>query len=117
MEEFPIADSEFVISGPVWVLANSSQVSRGVMGVVEFRWGGTAFLTAFTDRDLAERFLERHPYPGFKPTNFATPEAFFIFLRQAAAEAGYTHVGFDPRADVGKPLRLIPVAELLKKAP
>jgi hypothetical protein len=61
-------------------------------------------VAAFTDRDLAERFIARMPGPSaYQPLVFTVPADLALFLGELHLTVGENAIAFDP--EPGQPLR------------
>ncbi len=95
---------DFVITWPVWLLTTEDSIERDELGTPIglkerpgfdiLKEGDKARLIAFTDKDLADRYLSRHKAKWVK-VSFDDPERFTRWLR-SFAQAGVTSVLFDP---------------------
>jgi hypothetical protein len=102
----------FDIVNPPWAVAETSRVDpatgRGA-GWAGFTVGEKRVIILFTDRDLAERFIERLARPNLAPCQFGTPRDYLRWLEEMAKH-GYTHIGFDHEPNRA---RLLPLARVL----
>jgi hypothetical protein len=95
---------DYVLTWPVWLLTTEDSLVRDQQGKPTgfterpgfdvVREGNKARLVAFTDEDLANRYIARHKAPWVKAA-FETPRELCAWLRSAAND-GVTHVLFDP---------------------
>jgi hypothetical protein len=71
---------------------------------------GQQYLVAFTDEDLAQRFIERSGDPNLEPFPFDSQVVWLNFLEDLP-ESGHEYIGFDPEGerfgDFGKIATLI----------
>jgi hypothetical protein len=115
---------DYALTWPVWLLASADSAKRDedgtAIGLTDrpafdvVRDGDKLRVLAFTDRDLADRYLARH---GAKwvPVSFDSPERFVRWLR-SLARAGITSVWFDPEP-VGTVYSIASVIAALERGP
>ena len=110
MEEFPIDQGTFHVTGPVWVLV--SQVGDKLA----YGGGKTAkarYLFVFTDLHRAEQYLEGGVAPGFVPRQIPSEAAYASFLE--AMQPGFDRVAYDQPA-AGRVRTSFAIAEVIRDA-
>jgi hypothetical protein len=96
---------EFLYTTKLWFAVHESSVItddefggrrlKDVFRIATLEKGGKKAVAAFTDEDVAERFLEALGDPEMIPLATRTPTA-LLELLQNLKRSGYTLVAFDP---------------------
>lgn len=102
MEDHPGEEGELVIPSGLWFIG-PKDYPRGDLfflynALVKNVNSEGAFVAAFTDEDLAQRFLNRIPDPDqamYEPFRPNDPEALAVILI-ALEKLGQTHLSIDP---------------------
>lgn len=100
--------SEFGILLPLYIIA-PREIMSGVFGCATSKHDGVEYALAFTDGDLAERYFQRNPKPGWGGGVIKTPERFQTLLDHMAS-LGITWIGFDTKPD-GTPTKIMSVQD------
>jgi hypothetical protein len=110
---------EFLYTTKLWFAVHESSVAadfetgrrrlKDVFHIATLETGGQKAVAAFTDEDLAERFLEALGDPEMVPLTTGTP-ATLIELLENLRRSGYALIAFDP---VPKPV-FVPLATVLE---
>jgi hypothetical protein len=109
---------EFLYTTKLWFAVHENSVLtddetgrrqlKNEFRIATLETGGPKAVVAFTDEDLAERFLEALGDPEMVPPATGTPDA-LIELLENLRRAGYALIAFDP---VLKPV-FVPLATVL----
>ena len=101
MDDYPSEEGGFVIPSGLWFIG-PKDCPRDPLFLCEtlVKYGNSegAFVAAFTDEDLAQRYLERIPDPDkalYEPFHPKDPEALTVLLIVLEA-LGQTHLSIDP---------------------
>lgn len=117
MEELDFDPNQFIVVNPLWYVADRKSLddpdARGVVFAKGVTSGGRAFVAVFTDRDLAERFVERVRLPDAVPVEIRTPTEFLTIL-DYLAETGSEHelIAIDPES--GQLPRIATIARVIQ---
>jgi hypothetical protein len=114
VEELDFDPDRFVIVGPVWHVADRKSIDppTDTPGIAVGQMpGGREYVAAFTDRDLAERFIERMQNPDAVLFPVATPADWVNFLN-FLSKTGHEYVALDP--EPGKRLTIARIGVLIK---
>ena len=101
MEEFPVEEGELVIPHGLWFIGPKDcprDLDFLCTTLVKCGSNEGAFVAAFTDEDLAQRYLERITDPDkamYEPFHPKDPEALTVLLIVLEA-LGQTHLSIDP---------------------
>ncbi|HEX5269784.1 MAG TPA: hypothetical protein VFW33_04815 [Gemmataceae bacterium] len=113
MQTIEVDARRFFIFAPVWriLIHETDEQGKEVTKIIEdSSKSGLVYIPAFTDRDLAERAVERTGKPSAFPVEFRTPPEWLSLLEQLARE--YNHLAIDP--EPGQFLRLAIVADVIR---
>ena len=94
-EELPFDHNEFWVTGPLWVVVERNP-PPGSAGYAYGRADGVEYLMVFTDRDLANRFVQHDDRLKTLVPGIVETPAQWLGLLELALQQGCTHVGFDP---------------------
>jgi hypothetical protein len=118
MEE-NFGQDEFVITGPVWIVANKTAITlddrlritgySDLSAILAMETPQGDAVVIFTDRDLAERSVEESGNSDLTIASFRTQADFLDFL-QRIVNAGCPNVAFDP----GARAHVLPIVDFLK---
>lgn len=110
--------NKFAVTGPCWIVVERASFdTKGQFagGFVTGKIGPASYVAVFTDRDLANRFVEHGGrLKTLVPALLETPQALIGFL-EGCKPSGCTHVGFD-RPPIGNPVTVIPIQNVIDAA-
>jgi hypothetical protein len=99
MDKLDLDPTLFVSGSGIWHIVDGKSAGdpkRMLRSLIVGRTkDGRSYVVAFTDSDLAERFIERLNLPDAVPLPFLNQQAWLAFLEKLP-EAGYEYIGFDP---------------------
>jgi hypothetical protein len=117
MEELDFDPNKFIIANPLWYVAGRKSIdnpdARGIIFAKGMTSGGRTFVAVFTDRDLAERFIERANLTDAMPIEIQTPTQFLTILDYLVS-TGSEHelIAIDP--EPGQCPRIATVARVIQ---
>ena len=98
VEELDFDPDRFIILGPVWLITSrkaiDNQDEKGFTIAEGVTPQGVRYVEAFTDSDLAQRFIERMNDPDAVAFPVPTPPDFIQFLENLFG-FGYAHIAID----------------------
>jgi hypothetical protein len=116
MNELDFDEGEFVPGECVWHIVDRKSLGNPVLILRSLVIGqtpkGQDYVIAFSDGDLAKRFIERAKIEDAIPYPFPTQLAWLAFLEDLPG-FGYEYIGFDPEP-TGKLADFGTISQLIK---